>query len=267
MILRSRLSAVALALLIAALLSRPAMASLTAEQLASVGVNPSPGATLPLDEPLTDLAGRPATLRGVMGDRPAVIVFTDYRCTQLCSPILAVTGEALAKTGLDPGRDYRLIVVGFNPRAGAEDARQMVSGQIGFDTRVGRATIPLMGNEPSLRRLTSSLGYRYVYDPENNRYAHPAALLIVTPGGRLSRILTGLSITGEDARSALSEAKSGGMAGLVNQVRLLCYGLGASAGRYTGPVRILLAASGAATVLVVVAALFLLSRGGARERA
>jgi protein SCO1/2 len=267
MTLRSRLCAVALALLIAAPLSRPAVASLTAEELASVGVNPSPGATLPLDEPLTDLDGRPVTLRGVMGDRPAVVVFTDYRCTQLCSPILAVTGEALPKTGLDPGRDYRLIIVGFNPLAGAEDARQMVGGQIGFDTPVGRATVPLIGNEPSLQRLTSSVGYRYVYDPKNNRYTHPAALLIVAPGGRLSRILTGLSITGEDARSALSEAKSGGVAGLVNQVRLLCYGLGASVGRYTGPVRILLAASGAATVLVVVATLFLLSRRGARERA
>ena len=267
MTLRSRLCAVALALLTAALLSRAAGASLTAEQLASVGVNPSPGATLPLEAPFTDLDGRLATLRGIMGDRPAVIVFTDYLCTQLCSPILAVTGQTLEKTGLDPGRDYRLIVVGFNPLARAEDARQMVGSQIGFDTPVGRATVPLIGNEASLQRLTSSVGYHYVYDAENNRYAHPAALLIVTPDGRLSRVLAGLSITAEDARGALIEAKSGGMAGLINRVRLLCYGLGASVGRYTGPVQILLAASGAATVLAVTVALLLLSRGGARGRA
>ena len=146
-----------------------------------MGVNPPPGATFPLDAPLTDLDGRSTTLRRVIADVPAVIVFADYRCTQLCSPILAVTGEALAKSGLDPGRDYRLIVVGFNPAATAADARQMVGAEIGFDTPVGRATFPLMGSERSVQRLTSSVGYHFVYDADNTRFAHPAALLIVTP--------------------------------------------------------------------------------------
>lgn len=267
MILRSRLSAVALAVLIAGLFSLPAAAALTAEQLASVGVNPPPGATLPLDAPLTDLDGRSTTLRRVIADVPAVVVFADYRCTQLCSPILAVTGEALAKTGLDPGRDYRLIVIDFNQAATVADARQMVGDQIGFDTPVGHATFPLMGSERAVQRLTSSVGYHFVYDTENTRFAHPAALLIVTPGGRLSRILTGLSITSDDAKSALVEAKSGAVAAFVNQVRLLCYGLGASVGRYAGPARILLAAAGAVTLLVVAAGLLLLSRANARGRA
>ena len=124
-----------------------------------------------------------------------------------------------------------------------------------------------MGSERSVQQLTSSVGYHFVYDTENTRFAHPAALLIVTPEGRLSRLLTGLSITGDDARSALIDAKDGGVAGFVNQVRLLCYGLGASVGRYAGPVRILLATAGAATLLAVAAGLLLLSRAGARGRA
>ena len=121
-----------------------------------------------------------------------------------------------------------------------------------------------MGDEASVRRLTESVGYQFVYDGENTRYAHPAVLLIVTADGRLSGVLAGLSIRGEDARSALTEAKTGRAAGFVNQVRLLCYGLGASVGRYAGPVRILLAVTGAATLAAIAAALLLLSRGGAR---
>jgi protein SCO1 len=267
MTLRSRLCAVALALLAATLLRLPASAALTEAQLASVGVRPPPGVSVPLDAPLADLDGRATTLRRVVGDRPAVLVFADYRCTQLCSPILAVAGGALSKSGLVPGRDYRLIVVGFNPRATRADGRAMIGGEIGFDTPVGRATFPLMGDEASVRGLTQSVGYHFVYDEENARYAHPAALLIVTPDGRLSRVLAGLSLTGEDVRTALIAAKGGGVAGFVNQVRLLCYGLGASVGRYAGPVRILLAATGAATLLVIAAALLLLSRSGARGRA
>ena len=202
----------------------------------------------------------------MVADAPAVIVFADYRCTQLCSPILAVTGQALAKSGLDPGRDYRLIVVGFNPAATAADARQMVAGQIGFDTPVGRATFPLMGSERSVRQLTTSVGYHFVYDAENTRFAHPAALLIVTPGGRLSRLLTGLSITGDDARSALIEAKSGTWPR--SSTRSGCCVM-ASAPRsdvMAAKCEFCLRRAGAATLLVIAAALLLLSRAGARGR-
>jgi len=258
---------IAFALLIACLLGRPAAASLTAEQLAAVGVKPPPGATLPLDVPLAGLDERPTTLRSAMAGHPAVLVFADYRCTQLCSPILAVTGAALASSGLAPGSDYRLIIVGFNPRATAADARAMIGGQIGFSTPVGRATFPLMGSQSAVETLTRSVGYRFAYDSENDRFAHPAALLIVTPDGRLSRVLTGLAITGDDARRALIEARSGGVADFVNRVRLLCYGLGASVGRYVGPVRIALAAAGVVTLLVVAAGLLFLTRASARGRA
>ena len=51
----------AVAVLIANFSAIPASAALTAEQSASVGVNPPPSATLPLDAPLKDLDGRPTT--------------------------------------------------------------------------------------------------------------------------------------------------------------------------------------------------------------
>ena len=58
-------------------------------------------------------------------------------------------------------------------------------------TAIGRATSALSATEPIAARLTSAVGYRYAYDAENARYAHPAALLIVTADGRLSRVLSG----------------------------------------------------------------------------
>ena len=53
----------------------------------------------------------------------------------------------------------------------------------------------------------------------------------------------------------------------VDQIRLLCYGFGASVGYYTDQVRILLAAAGVATLLAVVGGLVMLSRIEARRRA
>ena len=256
----------AFGLFAAMLLGEPAAAGLAPDRLADVGVRPPPDASLPLDARLTDLDGRPTTLGDAIAGRPAVVIFADYDCPQLCSPILALAGGALAKSGLAPGVDYRLVVIGFNPRASAADGRRMVGGQIGFETAVGRATTALLASEPVVARLTSAVGYHYAYDAANARYAHPVALLVVTAKGRLSRVLSGLTISGGDVRLALVEAGKGSVGAIVDQIRLLCYGLGASVGLYTDRVRLLLGAAGMATLLAIAAGLMMLTRNAARRR-
>ena len=257
----------AFAIVGALLLGQPAAAALAPDQLADVGVRPPPDASLPLDARLTDLDGRPTTLGDAIAGRPAVVIFADYDCPQLCSPILALAGGALAKSGLAPGVDYRLVVIGFNPRASAADGRRMVGGQIGFETAVGRATTALMASEPVAARLTSAIGYHYAYDAENARYAHPVALLVVTANGRLSGVLSGLAISSGDVRLALVEAGKGAVGAIADQIQLLCYGFSASVGFYTDRVQILLGGAGVATLLAIAAGLIMLSRTAARRRA
>ena len=255
-----------LALGAAIALGAPVHAALAPDQLAEVGVRPPPGARLPLNVRLADLDGRPVTLGEAIGARPAVVVFADYDCPQLCSPILALARDALAKSGRRPGVDYRMVVIGFNPRATAADGKRMVGGQIGFDSPVGRATAALTASPRAAERLMSAVGYHAEYDAAAARYAHPAVLLVVAADGRLSRVLSGLSISGDDVRRALVEAGRGGFGEIVDQVRLLCYGLAASVGVYDRPVRLLLAGAGAVTMLALAGGVVALART-ARRRA
>jgi protein SCO1/2 len=248
----------------AALLT-PAFA-LSPAELAGVGVSPPAGAALPLGAELTDLAGRATTLGAAIGGRAAIVVFADYRCPQLCSPILAVAGKALADSGLTPGADFRLVVLGFNPRADAADARRMVDGQIGLATPVGRVTAALLAAPDVAGRLAAAVGYHYVYDKAQGRYAHPAALLAVSPDGRLSRILSGLAADGQDMRLALVEAGQGRVGSLVDQLHLLCYGFDAQTGVYTSRIHTLLSVAGGLTIAAVGGALLALSRRSARGR-
>jgi protein SCO1 len=241
-------------------------ASLTPDELASVGVCPPPNAALPLDAPFTDIDGHATTLAAAIEGRPAIVIFADYDCQQLCSPIVALAGSALKDSGLTPGVDYRLEIIGFNPDATATDARRMVDGQIGLNTPVGRVTSTLIASPSVAKLLTSAVGYHFAPDAENHRYAHPAALLVVTPEGRLSRVLSGLSINGDDVRTALNGAAHGGVVAIVDQIRLLCYGLSASVGRYANPVRLMLAAAGALTLLAVAGGVGLLVRAGGERR-
>jgi protein SCO1/2 len=218
-----------LALLVLAL---PARAGLTNSEIDAVGVSAPPGAHLPLDERLIDEFGRQRPLADAMGDGPAVLIFADYTCRTLCGPALDFATQALATSGLTPGRDYRLVVIGLDPNDSAADAAAMKHDRIA-DPAVANATTLLTGNADAVRRLTGAVGYRSAYDAEHDQYAHPTVAFVLTRDGKLARVLSELGMNGEDLRLALVEAGAGRIGTLGDHLRLLCYGFDAALGIYT----------------------------------
>jgi protein SCO1/2 len=226
-----------------------AEAGLAPDQLTAVGVDPPPGATFPIDAPLLDLDGRETSLGEAIDGRPATIVFVDYTCKTLCSPIVAIVAGALRGSGLRPGDDFRLIAIGFNPKNSADDARRMIDAQIGLTTPLGLATKALRATPAIVQRLTTAVGYRFAYDAEHDLYAHPAAILVAGADGRVSRALSGLALSPEDLRLALVEAGHGAIGKISDQLHLLCYGFDAKIGFYTDRIRLILIATCSLTVL------------------
>ncbi len=51
----------------------------------------------------------------------------------------------------------------------------------------------LTGDQASIRELAKVVGFRYEWDAKNNQYAHAAGIMLVTPQGKLSRYIYGLS--------------------------------------------------------------------------
>jgi protein SCO1/2 len=224
-----RIALTGLALL---LLTLPARAALTNAELDAVGVSAPPGAHLPLDERLTDESGQQHPLTDAIGGGPAVLIFADYTCHTLCGPALDFATQALATSGLVPGRDYRLVVVGLDPKDGAADAAAMKRDRIA-DPAVANATTLLTGSADAVGRLTAAVGYRSAYDAEHDQYAHPAVAFVLTRDGKVARVLSELGMNGEDLRLALVEAGAGRIGTLGDHLRLLCYGFDAALGIYT----------------------------------
>ena len=126
-------------------LSATAHANFTSAQLAQISASPSPQAALPLGLSLQDEGGQVTTIGGAIGGVPAVVIFADYTCRTLCGPIVEFTAAGLAKTGLSPGVDYRLVVIGINPHDGDDAARAMRAQHIAPGNPVGRAAVFLSG--------------------------------------------------------------------------------------------------------------------------
>jgi protein SCO1/2 len=228
----------------------PAFATLTADQLATVTAAPPVGARLPLSATLPDATGAWRTLAGALGGRPTVLVFADYSCRSLCGPILAIAAAGLAKTGLVAGRDFRLLVVGLDPKDGAAEARRMRRAQIGSGPLADASTF-LLAEEAPVRRIADAVGYHYAYDSDLDQYAHPAVVYVLTGDGRVSRTLTALGLGPADLRLALVEAGEGRLGTFADHLRLLCYGFDSATGVYTPLVRTWLAVATALTILVV----------------
>ena len=233
------------------LLGQPAAAGLTPKDLSGVGLAPPPGARAPLDAAFTDTAaGRGVTLGQALAGRPTLLMPLDYACRNVCDPMLSLAGTALAATGLDPGRDYRLVTLGFNPRADAATARSMVTEQLGQGPLLASAAV-LNGTPGSVAAVTRALGYAYAYDRDTDTYAHPAGALVLAGDGRVVRVLSPLAMTSRDLRLALVEAGEGRVGALSDRLILLCYGYDPQTGVYTPLIRRILAASGVVTILSI----------------
>ncbi len=253
-------------LLLAALLfAAPAMAALTEAELAAVELAPPPGAHLPLDLPLVDEANRAATPAQVLAGRPGVLIMADYTCTTLCGTALTMAAAALGETGLRPGLDYTLLVLGINPRDGPADAAAMKAAQLGATPLAASARF-LSGDAGTLAAAQAALGYRAAYDAARDQYAHPLGALVLAADGRVSRALGGLDLQPDALRLALVEASAGRLGSLGERLRLLCYGFDAAHGIYTGFVKQALTAGTLATLVSLGAFMLALSRRRRREQ-
>ena len=238
--------------LLALLLAIPAAnAGVSKADLNAVSADPKPNAALPLDTQLIGEDGKALTLGDALDGMPAVLVFADYTCTNLCGPILAFAAGGLEKTKLTPGRDYRLIAIGIDPKDSLADAEAMKASRIGTDTPLAKATLMLRAKQPAVDALTAAAGYHYTYDAANDQFAHPAAAYVVTANGHIAHVLSGLGLDAADLRLALVDAGKGKIGTFADQVRLLCYGFDPSLGVYTENITKLLAAGGVLTVLIL----------------
>lgn len=224
----------ALLLLGASLLAAPAGAALSERDLARAAARPAAGARLPAAVPFADEHGRRTDLGRVADGRPLVLVFADYTCRHVCSPGLALTAGALHDTGLAAGKDYRLAVVGFDPRDTTADARRM-RAQLAPTPVVARATTVLSGDAAAIAGATRALGYGYRYDRINDQFAHDAVVYVFAGDGRLAALLPELGLAPAALKSALTGAASPAES-FAARVAHLCYGFAAAHGRFGRPI-------------------------------
>ncbi len=233
-------------------------AQIAKETLANVTVVDNRGAQLP-----------PINLRGIDGStqqypdpsksRPAILLLVDYTCSTMCGTMTGALAQALEETPLQIARDYRVHVIGFDPKDGEADANAFRDSHLRQSRLAGDFEF-FRGSRDAIETLSNAVGFALAYDSARDQFAHPAALTIVTPEGRISRSLDILELTPFNLRLALVEAMEGRIGSLSDRVALLCYGWDATAGVYTLQIRRVLTIAGFVTLVLLLGFIVLLRR-------
>ena len=100
------------------------------------------------------------------------------------------------------------MTVSFEPKdtpALAKAKRDVYSGPIRAARRGGSLALPDRRTE-SIDALTKAVGFHYAYDSPSRQYAHAAAIMVLTPDGRIDRYFYGVQYPARDVRLGLVEA-------------------------------------------------------------
>jgi protein SCO1/2 len=205
--------------------------------VAQVEIEEHLGRALPRDLRFVDQDGRRVRLGDLFGDgRPVVMVLAYFRCPMLCDLVQQGVAAALRASGLRAGEEIRAVTVSIDPADTTGNARLRRTGLLqavgGAQPAPASAWRVLTGGTPDIAALADALGFRYAYDPGSGQYAHPACAFVLTPDGRVSRYLYGVTFRPFDLRLAAVEAAQGRIGTVVDRALLTCFRYDPSARKY-----------------------------------
>jgi protein SCO1/2 len=144
------------------------------------------GQTIPMDIHCLDERGAEVNLKALV-DRPTILSLVYYSCEHVCPQVLVALGRLVGELPLAAGTDYRVITLSFDPLDKSLDAAK---ARLNYTRPLARefpdtAWMFLTAAEGDIRALTDRLGFNF--EKEEHGFVHPAVLVILGPGGLISR--------------------------------------------------------------------------------
>jgi len=120
----------------------------------------------------------------------------------------------------------------------------------------------LVGKQDAVDGLTKAAGFQYQYDEKTKQFAHAAAILMLTPEGKISQYYYGVDFPPRDVRLGLVAASAGRIGNIVDQLLLYCYHYDPEQGKYSATILRILRLAGVATMLFIGTFIFVMIRRG-----
>lgn len=251
-----------IAILTLCMYSAPVHAQLTEQASLAyegVGLTPRLGEQIPLDLVFTDSYGKTVTLgEYFQQDRPIVLTFVYHTCPMLCSVLLDGVTRSLDDVPWAPGDGYEMVTVSFSPEDTSERAAEQRARYLRRLDYEDAEWHFLTGSEDAILVLTQATGFMFKWVEEQGEYAHPAAVIVLSDEGIITRYLPDLVPKGRDLRAAIVEASDGTVGNLLDRAFLYCFQFDPTSNSYVLVARRAMQVGGGITALVLIVSLGLL---------
>ena len=221
--------------------------------LKNVGIEQRLNEQIPPGLGFRDETGKPVHMTDYFGKKPMILNLVYYQCPMLCGEVLSGLESALRVMKFDVGKEFDVLTISFDPRETPEMAAKKKAE---FLKRYGRAGAErgwhfLTGPKESIDALTKAAGFQYEYIDKTGQFAHATAIMVLTPGGKISQYYYGVEFAPKDLRLGLIQASGNKIGTVVDQVLLYCYHYDPATGKYGAIVSRILQLAGVATIIIM----------------
>jgi protein SCO1/2 len=142
----------------------------------------------------------PIALSTIWQDRPILLAMVFSRCAGTCSPLLRSLASAVKEAG-GAGREYRIVIVSFDPSDTIADVEAM---RADAGIPAGDAWVFGIVSPEEIRRLVEATGFWFRLDRQTGQYDHPS-MVVAVDRGRVLRLLVGATVSGTQVSEIVHE--------------------------------------------------------------
>jgi protein SCO1 len=196
-----------------------------------IGIVEKLGNTIPLDLTFNNENGESVSLKQII-NKPTILMFVYFDCPNLCSPLMDGVADMLSKLDMTIGKDFDVITISFNTKDTPEKAKEK---KVNFVQKISKENQKywayLTGTQEHIDSITAAVGYKF--KSQGLDFAHPSAIMILSPSGKITRYLYGLTFLPFDVKMAIIEAQKGITRPTSSRVLEYCFAYNPSSKTYT----------------------------------
>lgn len=218
---------------------------------------------VPLDLTFTNEDGETVELADYFqSDKPVILNLGYYGCPMLCGQVIRGLSQSLHELEQQddwvPSDQYEVVTISFDHREDldmAVEAKKNAMPMFEDDASAARGWHFLTSNAENVKTLADAVGFPYRWSEESQQYVHPAAIILLSPDGKVTRYLYGVSFPTATMRLSLVEASQGKVGSTSDQILLYCFQYDSERGEYTMVAMNMMRIAGALTVIVLAIAI------------
>lgn len=109
----------------------------------------------------------------------------------------------------------------------------------------------LTGKQPQIDKVIDAVGFKYNEVQGTGEYAHSAAIIMLSPEGKITRYLYGIKYNEFDTRNALFESADGKIGSTVDKILMYCYQYDPDSNSYVPVAMNIMKIGGLATLIIL----------------